>query len=68
MVSESAELYMLMKKDGVQPSIASVNLFLESLVSTKRYEETLQLFSEIVGSPTGSVYAWRFGRWRSSVI
>ncbi|RVW48209.1 Pentatricopeptide repeat-containing protein, mitochondrial [Vitis vinifera] len=50
MVSESAELYMLMKNDGVFPSVASLNLFLESLVSTKRYEETLQLFSETVES------------------
>ena len=48
MVNEALELYGLMKKDGVFPSLNSVNLLLEALVSLKIFGKILEWYYEIV--------------------
>ena len=48
MTTEATELYTLMKKDGTFPSLASFNKLLESLVASKQFKRTLDLFSEFL--------------------
>ncbi|KAB2607704.1 pentatricopeptide repeat-containing protein [Pyrus ussuriensis x Pyrus communis] len=47
MPNEAVELYSLMRKSGTRPCLASVNVMLESLVTSKHFGKTLELFSEI---------------------
>ncbi|KAG9130946.1 hypothetical protein Leryth_006712 [Lithospermum erythrorhizon] len=48
--NEASELYYLLKKDGIFPSLASFNLFLELLVSVNRYNEVISVFFSAVNS------------------
>ena len=48
MTKEATEVYTLMKKDGIFPSLASLNKLIESLVGSKQFQRALDLFSESV--------------------
>ncbi|KAI3713474.1 hypothetical protein L1987_72052 [Smallanthus sonchifolius] len=48
--NEAFDLYMLIRKDGVIPSIASFNLLLQCLVSCGQYGRVLDLFDNVVSS------------------
>ena len=47
---EATEVYDLIKRDGNFPSLYAFNLFLESLVSSRQYNKTLEVFLDAVNS------------------
>ncbi|KAE8654131.1 Thioredoxin superfamily protein [Hibiscus syriacus] len=49
MYAEAMELYKAIRKEGMRPSITSLNSLLDSLVSSNQFGKTLDLFEEIIG-------------------
>lgn len=48
--NEAIELYSLVRGEGNFPSTFAFNLFLECLVNSNKFDETLRIFSDAVNS------------------